>query len=233
MRQWVLSLVLLGAVQSSHATDMSIGVQLGGVLDFTDRASAEHTQFGFGPALALTYRLRFSEYARARFGVQSHLATGSDRVSWEVEVDGEPVRLHDDEHFAMVVGLGVTAGFDVMVPKDMVVTPYFGGDVGVSWFGTYHSLGGNTQVLLDPGQNELDNPNNVDPYTSQFAWVTEFHVGLEKGFGDRVLVHLETGYQMAFLDAQPLKKASEGYDAQREAYGWNALRLGLGVGFLF
>ena len=233
MRQWVLGLVLLGAVQSSHAADMSFGVQLGGAIDLPDQTSGDHTQFGFGPALALTYRLHFADYARARFGVQSHLATGSDRVTWQVEVDGESVRLSDDEHFAMVVGVGVTAGFDVMVPKDMAVTPYFGGDVGVSWFGTYHSLGDDTQVLLDPEQNELDNPNNVDPYTSQLAWVTEVHVGLEKGFGDRVLLHFETGYQMAFLDTQPLKKVAEGYDAQREAYGWNAVRLGLGVGFLF
>ena len=210
-----------------------MGVQVGGVYDFADQASGEHTNFGFGPTLALTYRLHFAEFARARFGLQSHLATGSDRVTWQVEVDGEPMRLHSDEHFAMVVGAGVTAGFDVMVPKEMAITPYFGGDVGVSWFGTYHSLGGETQVLLDPEQNDLDNPNNVDPYTSQFAWVTEFHFGLEKDFGDRVLVHFETGYQMAFLDSQPLKKASEGYDARREAYGWNALRLGLGVAFLF
>ena len=75
MKHWVISIALLGVAQSSQAADMSLGVQVGGVYDFADQASGEHTNFGFGPTLALTYRLHFAEFARARFGLQSHLAT--------------------------------------------------------------------------------------------------------------------------------------------------------------
>ena len=113
------------------------------------------------------------------------------------------------------------------------MTPYLGGDVGGLWTGTYHSFGGDTQHLLDPDQNDLDNTNNVDPYTAQVAWLTEFHVGIEKTLGDRIYINFESGYQMAYLGEKSLKKAPTSYDARREAFGWNAVSFGLGLGALF
>ena len=71
----------------------------------------------------------------------------------------------------MAVGLGLTAGFDVVVPGDLPVSPYVGAVCG-AWIANYHSLGGDTQVLLDPSQNDLDDPGNVDPYTTQVTWLT-------------------------------------------------------------
>jgi hypothetical protein len=233
MKKVLVSIFLLSLVQSGQAADMSMGVQLGGVADLADAVSKEHTQFGVGPSFGLMYRIKLANYARLRAGVHSHLATGNDRVTWEVEVEGENVRLYDQDHFSMAVGVAFTAGFDVMIPKDLPITPYFGVDVGGMWMGTYHSFSGDTQVLLDPSQNDLDDPKNVDPYTSQLAWLTEFHLGLEKTFGERVFMNFEVGYQMAYMSEQPLKKAPEVYDARREAYGWNAVRFALGAGVMF
>ena len=53
-----------------------MGVQVGGVYDFADQASGEHTNLGFGPTLALTYRLHFAEFARADLGCKVTLLLG-------------------------------------------------------------------------------------------------------------------------------------------------------------
>ena len=233
MKKALVSVFIFSLAQSGQAADMSLGVQLGGVADLPDAVSKEHTKFGLGPSFGVVYRVHLASYARVRAGVQAHLATGNDRVTWDAEVEGENIRLYDQDHFSMVAGVAFTGGFDVLVPKELPITPYFGGDLGGLWMGTYHSFGGDTQVLLDPSQNDLDDPNNVDPYTSQIAWLTEFHIGLEKTFGERVFMNLEAGYQMAYMGEKALKKTPEEYNARREAYGWNAVRFGLGLGLMF
>jgi hypothetical protein len=233
MKQLLFVLLALSASTSSSAVDKSLAVQLGGVLDLPDAVSSDHTRFGVGPSVAVMVRAQLTPFSRLRFGVQGHLATGSDKVTWEVEIDGSPVRMYDQDHFSLFAGVAGTVGLDVMVPGELAITPYFGGDVGALWVGTYHSFSGDTQPLLDPIQNNLENSGNVDPFTTQAVWLTEFHAGVEKTFGDRISAQLEAGYQMAYLGRAALKKTPEALDARREAYGWNALRLGLGFAVAF
>jgi hypothetical protein len=229
-RPFLLSALLFAAPQVS-AMDMSLGVNVGGLIDLPDKVSKDHTKFGFGPSFGLSYSVRVASVARLKASLQTALQTGNDRVSWEYQVDGETVRVFDDDHFSMLVGVGLLAGVDVMVPGDLPITPYLGGQVGGVWVGTYHSFGGATQPLLDPTQNDLEDSGNVDPYTEQLALMTELHLGVEKRFGETISLSFETGYSMAFLPTKALKKTDESLNAQREAFGWNAIRLGLGLSF--
>ena len=89
MKGIVLAFFTAFVSQGAQAADMSLALNLGGVMDLPDKVSAEHTRFNVGPAMGLTYRLQFTQAARLRVGLQSYLATGSDRVSWEQEIDGE------------------------------------------------------------------------------------------------------------------------------------------------
>ena len=224
--------VLLGLAPSAVlASDASIGVDAGVAIDCADRVSGDYAGFKPGPTLGIGFRYQLTSLTRARATLRGAFEQGTDRITWNRTIDGEEVRFYDDDHFTMLVGVGLTAGLDVMVPGDLPVTPYLGGSVGGVWVGTYHSLGGDTQILLDPTQNDLDSESNIDPYTSQMAFISELRLGVQREFGDTVALWFETGYSVAFLGARPLKKTPVELDARREPYGWNSIRLGLGVSF--
>ncbi|MBT3223999.1 MAG: hypothetical protein HN348_33440 [Proteobacteria bacterium] len=234
-RASVLAMALAAPI-TAWSGNFSLGV-LGAVSgDLPDPVSKEYANFGPGPSLQIPLRYSLSEMISIRQTTRLDLALGHDRVSWLEQVDGEEYRFYDDEHRAFLVAAAFTIGPEVFIPVKGVFSPYLGIEGGVAWVGTYHALGGeyeNTQILLDPDSNELGNPRNIDPYTTQGAFLTDFHLGGRVQLNEKLALFVEAGYSMAFLVARSLKKAPAELDARREAYGWNAMRGGFGVSYTF
>jgi len=231
-----LAALLLALPARSFAAepgDLSLGVGAALAIDLPDPASKGDAKFAPGPSLQVPFRWTVVPLARARLDLRVDLATGTDTVRWTETVDGEPVEVQSTGHFAMFVAVGLSAGVDFLIPVKGKVAPYLGADLGVAWVGTFHSFDGATQVLLDPEQNDLDDPNNIDPYTTQWAPLTDLHGGVDVPLSAGVALWVETGYSVAFLNARDLRKTPPELDATRDPYGWNAFRIGTGVSFLF
>lgn len=230
-----------GVARAADVGDISIGVGAGVAFDLPDRASTlqagdpvrtVRTGFGPGPLLRIPFRWQVAPLARVRVDADLSLATGQDVVTWTQQIDGEPVDFFDADHFTMALSAGLSVGADLFVPVgDALIAPYLGADLGGGWMGVYHSFGGRTQVLLDPEQNDLENPNNVDPYTSQAVFLSELHAGAEVAAGTGLAVWLEAGYSVAFVPARDLKKTPTGLNARREPFGYNAVRIAVGLNF--
>ena len=129
----------------------------------------------------------------------------------------------------MVALAGLTAGPELVLAPDAAIRPTLGAEFGGAWVGTYHSLDASTAFLMDPALNDLENANNVDPYTNQWALMTDLHAGLTTG--DAVGLWTEVGYSASFVAESTLRKTLAEYEARRSAFGWNAVRLTLGVRF--
>ena len=231
MIRFALAALLFGT--AARAADTSVGVELGLAMDLGDRVSGEYAQFGPGPALRIPVYVALGEAARVRVIGSATLGFGSDRVTWGQYIDGDEVRFYSDEHWAMAAVGALTAGMDATAPWDKALTPYAGVDLGVAWVGTYHSFGEETQLLLDPEQNDLASGSNVDPYTTQATFLTDLHAGVSYDLSDKLALHAETGYSVAFLKAEELRKSPAELSARREAYGWNPVRLGVGLSAAF
>lgn len=212
---------------TAHAGDLSLGFGAAVSADLGDNVSDGDTRFGPGPSLQVPIRYALADKAWIRATVRADAGWGTDRVTWGQTVDGEEVRFYSTGHWAMLLGTALTVGGDAGLPGNLPL--YVGAEAGPAWVTTYHSLGGETQLLLDPSQNDLDSSKNLDPFTAQAALLTDLHAGALVPMSDGMKLWVETGYSLAFIAPRALNKTPEALDARREAYGWNALRLGLGV----
>ncbi len=228
LRTGVLGLSLAAAAPAL-AVDVSLGVGAGISVDFNDTLS--ESGFGVGPALSIPVRIHFNEVAALRLTVRGDTGFGSDTFTWAQYVDGQEVRLQSTDHWAMLTLFSFTGGLDVYAPGDLPITPYLGAEVGGAWVATYHSFGGDSSVLLDPEQNKLDSGGNIDPWASNLVLLTDVHFGLQRSVGDALALWFETGYALSFQKAATLKKSTPGLDARREAFAYNALRVGIGISF--
>ena len=207
--------------------NLAAGFGLFGGLDLGDRFS-ETTRFA-GGGLSIPVRLEIHDAVRLRATLRAEMGWGTDRLTWSEEVAGETVRVFDDDHSAILASGALSVGADILLPLGLPIGLYFGAEAGPAWFGTYHVLGGDTVVLLDPEQNDLERPTNVDPYTSQGALLSDVHFGVERVLvEDRLALWFEVGYSIAFVESRGLRKSPAELDAKREAYGYNALRAGVG-----
>jgi hypothetical protein len=82
---------------------------------------------------------------------------------------------------------------------------------------------------MDPEKNDLDNPKNLDPYSSQGVWLTEVRTGVQ--WGDAPRVFLECSLGGAWVGEALLRKTYVDFDVKRSAYGWTPVRLVGGVWF--
>ncbi|MFT5456803.1 MAG: hypothetical protein ACI9K2_003291 [Myxococcota bacterium] len=219
-----LGMVLALAAASTATAGSRIGVGAGLAADLADPASASHTRFAVGPSLLVPVSLGLGEYAAFRANLRADLATGRDRVTWAV---GDQ-RTADDDHFAMLASAGLTLGAEVTFARG-TVQPFLVAAAGPAWVGTFHSFSGPTAVLLDPAQNDLANSGNVDPATSQLVLAYEAALGARTD--GPVAPWLEAGFSNAWVGERDLRKTPPASKARRSAYGWNALRLAVGIGF--
>lgn len=205
---------------------MGVGALVG--VDLPDPASGDSTVLGPGPGLHIP--VWFGDgLARLRVTGRSEVAFGQDRITWAEDVNGAPQRFGSADHFTMVALAGLTAGPELVLAPDAAIRPNLGAEFGGAWVGTYHSLDASTAFLMDPALNDLENANNVDPYTNQWALMTDLHAGLTTG--DAVGLWTEVGYSASFVAESTLRKTLAEYEARRSAFGWNAVRLTLGVRF--
>ncbi|MBN2797994.1 MAG: hypothetical protein JXX28_02490 [Deltaproteobacteria bacterium] len=227
------TLTLLFALPSiaSEGT-LSAGVTLALSADQSDAVplpeGGEPTRFGPGLSLGIPLRLDLTEGVRLRLDGRFDLAAGSDRITWGEPINGEEVRFWDSDHPSYLVGGALLVGVEAYVPSDLPFTPYLGGGVGMAWIGTYHSFHESTAKLMDPEQNDLNDANNIDPYTSQLRPLSELVLGARRPLSEASALNLEVGYALAFLPASDLHGTLAAYNARREAYSWNAIRLALG-----
>lgn len=212
-------------VSAALAGGVSVGVGVGATKDLPDA----HGKFGFGPELQIPVKFEVTQKTFLRVDLQAGFATGRDRVTWGREVDGEEVRFYSDEHWTLVTHGQLVVGADVMLPIDFPL--YLGLQAGAAMIGNYHALGGTSaDVLLDPSQNDIGDPGNIDPFSQALVPVSAVHVGTKVPLGALDLWG-EVGYTVAFLGAKPLAKTPSELGAMREPFGWNPLRLVVGVSF--
>lgn len=238
MTRFLLALPLALLPVSASAGDVSLGVTLGGALDLPDKASGDHTRFGPAGTLSIPVRVELAPSAWFVARLRADVGTGHDRVSWLQPAGEDAPRLAASEHWAMLGAGGLTLGLEGRVPTDGSLRPFAGFGVGGAFVGTWHSFGVSdsgvdTTVLLDPEQNDLSDPNNVDPYATGITLLTDIYGGVAVPASDTVEVTAEIGYSVAFLPSAELKKATPGIDARRDAFGWNTLRLQVGASFTF
>ncbi len=219
-------LVFLLLVGAADAADPTVGVGLGLVVDLPDAASANHTRFAPGPSLSIPVTLPLTSLVAMRISPRGEVAFGRDRVSWTQSIGGRQYTLVDDDHFSMTARAGVTLGPEVVL-AETAISPSLFATIGPSWVGTYHAFEGPTAGLLAPAENDLSDPGNVDPFTSQAALTTEAGLGL-RGQGS-VGWWAEVGYGSTWVGERALRKSVKSLEAHRAAYGWNPLRLGVGV----
>ena len=213
-------------VGAAYAGGLAVGVGVGVVKDMPDA----HARFGVGPTLQIPVRYEIAPRAFLRVDLQAAFATGHDRLTWGREIDGAEVRFYSDDHWSLVASGALMVGADVMLPDDLPV--YVGVQAGLGMIGNYHALGGTSAaVLLDPDQNDIGDTGNIDPSSMAIVPVSALHVGALLPIGDGLDLWGEVGYTVAFLGAKPLTKTPSGLGATREPFGWNPLRVVVGVSF--
>lgn len=237
MRCFILAALILPA--PALAGDVALGALVGTSFDLPDASSGEHTRFGPGGSLSVPLRVELAPYAFFRATLRADAGTGRDRVSWAAVAGDQDVRLASSDHWAMLTAASLTVGAEGRLPgEDLPVVPLAGFGVGGAWVATWHSFGVSdsgvdTTILMDPAQNDLADPNNIDPYAANLALLVDVYGGAAIPLSDSLDGVVEIGYSVAFLPGEELQKATPGLDAQRDAFGWNALRLQAGVSITF
>jgi hypothetical protein len=224
----LLSLVVaLGSTQAHAAGELGVGLDAG--LDLPDGVeSGSRVRFGPGVGLRVPVRLSLTDSVAFRATAQALVAGGQDRVEWM----DEGTLVYSDDHWSMLTATHLLVGPEIRLPG-MGVSPRAGVDVGMVWAQNWHSFGGVTGELLDPAQNDLDDPGNIDPYTSQLRPAAGLHVGLGIPTALPFALDLEAGYVVSFLSSAALRKAGPELVAVRAPYGLNPLRVGAAVTFPF
>lgn len=230
MKTLVLA-ALLAVPVVAQASPVSIGANVGVSTDFAD---ASGTAFSVAPQLAIPVRIAVGKYGAVRITPRADFGFGRDRVSWGRYVDGQEVRVYSDGHKAFLASASLSVGAEGYAPVSEKFQPFIGGSGGLAWIGTYHSFAGQeeaSQALLDGDQNKLGDPTNVDPFSSQVALLTDLYGGGRLVLNDKLALFLELGYSFAFVPSTPLRKTPAELNAVRDAYGWNALRGGIGFSY--
>lgn len=220
------------AFGSASAAEVDVGIGLGVGVDVVDPASGSHTRFGPSPTLVVPVRVALSDRVFARGSAVAEVASGTDRYTWTVGVAGEDVRIATDGHFAFAAVGGATVGPDIVLLQPRTggaPTLYAGVGLGGAWVGTFHSFSQETVQLMDQDANDLDNPNNIDPYSSQAVWLTDVRAGL--GWGDALRTYVELSIGGAWVGEAKLRKTYAEYDVRRSPYGWTPIRLVGGIWF--
>lgn len=194
----------------AHAGDLSVGLGGGITKDMGDPAlgGEKYANFGVGLGLLVPVRYKVGDTTRLRLDLGLQMARGTDRVTWE-QAD---TTYYVDDQPAAVTAATLGVGGDLFFGKSPV---YLGATMGGGYFVVAHSVSGAPSEL------------GTDLSSRQFAPVADVHLGGYQGVGDTLAVWLEAGYSISFLDASALTSA--GLNAQRAPFGWNAVRVGLGV----
>lgn len=215
-------MTLLAAGVAS-AGGWTAGVQAAIVGDPPDAVSQGY--YAPGGAVAVPLRHTIRPGADIRVALDLAMAGGHDSVSWR-END---VAFESADHWSMVMAGRIFVGPELAFTPGRPMTPYLGAGIGAGVVANFHSFGDDTSLLLDPEQNALDDPMNVDPWTLSFVPAAEVHGGLRFAVSERVAVEVDLGYTASYIPAAPLRKSPPELDARRAAYALDLARVGVGV----
>lgn len=217
--------VIAWAASWAWAVPVSMGVGGAAQFDLPNPAPLAHTQFGPGAQLVVPVWVALADHAWLRVMPTFEFAQGTDRLTWDLAVGGTTHRVGDDDHLSFHTGAGALLGPELRVPLGGDPHLVFNFDAGATWVGTFHALDEDTQILFDPAQNDLDNPNNVDPYSGTVAP----RVGLSVGYDARgaAPLRVEVGWSTAWVPDAPLAKTPVRRAAVREAYAYDVVRTAL------
>jgi hypothetical protein len=215
----------------------SLGLGLAFVQDLPDAADGDSALIGPGISLQVPVRIELTSNANIRVGGRLDHAGGGlqrgdgckslDVVSWDVGFQqGEAIRAGEYADCGWLVAGGVTVGPEVVVPVSGVFRPFLGGGLGPAAVANFHDIG--RTELMGP-QNDLTNPNNLDPWTLRGVLLIDAAAGLM--VGDKVSGWAEVGYSTAWVGRARMHRSFEPLNVSREPYSWNALRLGAGIAF--
>jgi len=216
-----LDLIILAAI--AIAASVELGATAGVAADFADEPPAGDGHARFGPAGTLRTRLEVVFGAAAlRVQVAGLTGPGRDTVYW-----WEDGWRSSTDHWTWLGGVTIGAGPMVRIPLSQSVQVGGGATAGLMGIGAFHDFGGETQYLLDPAQNDLDDPGNVDPYTFQAVPSAEMVAALRLGRG--LAAELELGYTLALVPAADLSGTPPESSARRTAFALGAVFIAFGV----
>lgn len=216
-----LDLILVAAI--AFAASVELGATAGVAGALADDPPEGDGRASLGPAGTLRTRLEVGFGAAAlRFQVASFTGPGRDTVYW-----WEEGWQASADHWTWLGGVTVGAGPMVRVPLSRSVQLGAGATGGIMGIGAFHDFGGRTQYLLDPKQNDLDDPDNLDPYTIQAVPSAELVTSLR--VGRRLAAELELGYTLALVPAADLSGTPPESSARRTAFTLGAVFIALGV----
>jgi len=226
-------MVLLALLATSTTTmagsfEWGAGIDLGA--DLGDSGLEQGAaRMGVGPTIRAPLRWSPNPKVAVRSDVFLSMMGGQDRVEWS-QYNGT-ISYYSQDHWTLMTQMGIHLGPEVSPWKDEKIAPYAGAHIGVSWVRHWHSFDGGAAVLLDPSENDLNSGSNIDPYSDQLAPMAGFLTGVR--FTDLLpfAFEAELGYNVAFLQAAPLKKARPALNATRTAYGFNPIRVGVNAVF--
>jgi hypothetical protein len=217
---------------SAHAAPrFGVGGAVGLQTDFLDRGRVD-TRLQPGPVVAVPVRIAATPSVTVRTGLRFGFAQGVDTLTWGTTVDGFTARVEDDgSHKAFAVTGLAEVGLDVAAPVRGRVVPYAVVDLRGGFAGMYHALAGNSRVLLDPAQNNIGSPSNVDPYTTSGTLGGGLGLGVRTALGGGAAapreaplsLEVEVGWSGAWWGAADVRKASPALDARREAFAWDGV----------
>jgi hypothetical protein len=135
--------------------------------------------------------------------------------------------------FALTVG----GGYEVTIPNVeffRVFQPFIGGSVVVGWVYVWPDLGIDEAVILDPNENNLGDPDNIDPWSSQGPEVGgEVYGGFHINPNEVFRFVFEAAYLNLHVEKAFLTKATEGFEAEHLAFTLSQFRFGWGIEFKF
>ncbi len=216
-----VDLILAAAI--AFAASVELGATAGVAGDLADDPPAGDGRGSLGPAATLRTRLELGfGPAALRLQVASFTGSGRDTVYW-----WEDGWRSSADHWTWLGGVTVGAGPMVRVPLSPSVQLGGGATGGIMGIGAFHDFGGASQYLLDPKQNDLDDPDNLDPYTIQAVPSAELVASLR--VGRALAAELELGYTLALVPAADLSGTPPESSARRTAFALGAVFIALGV----
>ena len=135
--------------------------------------------------------------------------------------------------FALTIG----GGYELTIPNIeffRIFQPFIGGSVVVAWVYVWPDLGIDEAVILDAGENNLGDPDNIDPWSSQGPEVGgEVYGGFHINPDDVFRMVFEFAYLNVYVEEALLTKATEGFEAKHQPFTLSQFRFGWGIEFKF
>ncbi|MEQ1565016.1 MAG: hypothetical protein ABMA64_05215 [Myxococcota bacterium] len=210
-------------IGTASAGTLGLGGAL--VLDRPDTSDQELvTRLGPGFEALVPYRYPLGPIASLRVTGAASFAAGDGLVTALRPGIGTPTDVIPMRTL-MVAG---TVGPEIRLMQQGGVIPYLTGGVGlagvVAWFA--HA---DHPEWFDPtkyDQDDLDDRTKPGLHTRTIVPTSNLAVGAHLGEG-----WVELGYELSFLDRTRLRRSSDALEPTREAFGWNAIRIGAGYTF--